>query len=104
MASLGDIYAALPAYRAALHQERFEEGPYDTAAAAAFSASAPAEGISEAMPALISPLTNVHATGAGVRVRGGDIISDDYVIKVFVYSKLDLGEATPQLTRDFNGL
>lgn len=45
--------------------------------------------------AFSTPLTNVHASGAGVRVRGGKPISNEYVIKVYVFEKFDLGTATP---------
>jgi hypothetical protein len=91
MATLGDVYAALPGFRAALHQQRFEAGP----------AMAGTRAFRGAFAGMATPLTNVHATGVGVRVRNGKIVDDDFVIKVYVFDKLDLGAATPALTKGF---
>src|SRR5215207_9069015 len=58
------------------------------------------------LAAFSSPLTNVHATGVGVRVRGGAVVPDEFVIKVYVFNKVkvDLGAATPDLTRQFGSI
>ena len=81
MATLGDVYAALPAFRAALHEQRFE------------TAGMSSHTFRGAFAGMATPLTNVHATGVGVRVRGGKIIDNDFVIKVYVFDKVDLGAA-----------
>ncbi len=94
MATLGDVYAALPAFRAALHQQRFETA---TAMPAAHT-------FRGAFAGMVTPLTNVHATGVGVRVRNGKIVENDFVIKVYVFDKVDLGQATPALTRGFGNV
>lgn len=97
----GDILAALPAFRNQLFQEAQREA--DTL----FHAP---EGVMKAFAArpaalaFATPLTNVHATGAGVRVRGGQVVSDEPVIKVYVFDKFDLAADTPALMRSFNGL
>jgi hypothetical protein len=50
---------------------------------------------------MATPLSNVHATGVGIRVRGGKIKDDDFVIKVYVFDKVNLAGATPPLTKGF---
>ncbi len=57
-----------------------------------------------ASPAFATPLTNVHATGVGVRVRGGKVIPDEFVIKVYVFEKLKLGKETPDLMKSFGDI
>jgi hypothetical protein len=54
------------------------------------------------MSAFRTPLSNIHATGVGVRVRDGEVQPDEYVLKVYVFEKTDLGDETPSLTREFN--
>ena len=57
-----------------------------------------------ASSAFTTPLTNVHATGVGIRVRHGKIVPNEFVIKVYVFEKLVLGDATPTLTKSFDGI
>src|SRR5829696_4261841 len=103
MATLGEVYAALADYRAELQQQRFHAGAYDTAMLAE-SAGVSAQAAAAPLAAFSSPLTNVHATGVGVRVRGGAVVPDEFVIKVYVFNKVDLGAATPDLTRQFGSI
>lgn len=98
MATYGEVLSTLREYRNELEfaaqgefEDRFAEG------AAAMSAFAARGGVS----AFATPLANVHATGVGVRVRNGEVHPNDFVIKVYVYDKFALGEATPQLTQRF---
>src|SRR5215204_3502489 len=93
MATLGEVYAALADYRVELQQQRFHAGAYDTAMLAE-SAGVSAQAAAAPLAAFSSPLTNVHATGVGVRVRGGAVVPDEFVIKVYVFNKVDLGAAT----------
>src|SRR5207253_5025804 len=52
-----------------------------------------------------TPLSNVHATGVGIRVKGGKPQIGEFVLKVYVYDKIDLGKAAPALTKnDFQGV
>ena len=103
MATLGEVYAALADYRVELQQQRFHAGAYDTAMLAE-SAGVSAQAAAAPLAAFSSPLTNVHATGVGVRVRGGAVVPDEFVIKVYVFNKVDLGAATPDLTRQFGSI
>lgn len=95
MASLGDVYAALPEYRAALHASRFDIPTAQAATPEAFRG---------AFSGFATPLSNVHATGVGIRVRGGKIVDGDFVIKLYVFEKIDLGVATPPLSEKFGGV
>lgn len=92
MATLGEVYAALPAYRAELQQATLDADVPQALAAQPFRG---------ASSAFATPLNNVHATGVGVRVRDGKILVNDFVIKVYVFEKLDLGRNTPAVTRRF---
>jgi hypothetical protein len=96
MATFGEAFSVLDDYRLALlesqHAEAAGPGAVPFAARGAFSAFS-------------TPLTNVHATGVGVRRRGGRVIEGDFVIKVYVFDKQALGAATPAVTRgDFKGV
>jgi hypothetical protein len=90
---------ALDAYRADLYEEIAKETesvpgglPTPFAARGAFGGQA-------------GPLANVHATGVGLRTRNGKIVPDDFVIKVYVFDKQNLGPATPSITdRDYGGI
>src|SRR5262249_10852453 len=95
MASFADAFSALDEYRSALLNEQHNEDPL---AATAFAARG-------AFAAFATTLRNVHATGVGVRVRQGKIIEDDFVLKVYVFDKQDLGPSTPSITRgEFQGI
>jgi len=110
MASYGDVLASLREFRNELAQQTHEEvAAQFSAAERAFAASAErATGAAFAprggAAAFSTPLSNVHATGVGVRVKGGEVIPDEFVIKVYVYEKMDLGDSTPALTREFSGV
>lgn len=100
MATYNDVLGALRAYRNELEQETHLEmeahftgrdGMRSFAARGAASAFA-------------TPLSNVHATGVGVRFRGGKLINDEFVLKVYVFDKTDMGDGTPALTRNFQGI
>jgi hypothetical protein len=99
MANYGDALAALDAYRAELYEEVGNEAesggaglPAPFAARGAFGGQA-------------GPLANVHATGVGLRTRGGKLVPGDYVLKVYVFDKQNLGAATPALTsQPFDGI
>jgi hypothetical protein len=105
MASFGDVLSALRDYRNELHTQKQEEVTAQFAPgivkgvkkATAFAAQG---GVS----AFATPLTNVHATGVGVRVRKGKVQETDFVLKVYVFDKHDLGEATPKVTQSFKGV
>lgn len=96
MASFADAFAALDDYRSTLLEAQQNEDP--EAAQAAFSARG-------GFSAFSTPLTNVHATGVGIRLRAGKIVKNDFVIKVYVFDKQDLGKRTPKVTgEDFQGI
>lgn len=100
MASFVDAFAALDDYRLALMKAQQDEGT-GTAAGAMAGAFA-ARG---ALSAFTTPLSNVHATGVGVRVKGGKIFEKEFVLKVYVFDKQDLGSQTPKLTQgSFQGI
>lgn len=101
MASYNEVLAALREYRNELDERvqaeveaQFEPGGADLNA---FSARG---GVS----AFATPLSNVHASGVGIRVKGGKPVKDNFVLKVYVFDKLDLGAQTPAITRDFQGI
>jgi hypothetical protein len=101
MASYGDVLAALRDYRNVLEQETQQEvEAHFATGGTGMSALAARGGVS----AFATPLSNVHATGVGVRMRGGRIKSDDFVIKVYVFDKMSLGAATPELTKNYEGV
>jgi hypothetical protein len=95
MAGYGDVLAVLRDYRndieAAVQSELEESLEGGTGQAQAFAARG-------GFAAFATPITNVHATGVGVRVRGGEVHPEDFVIKVYVFDKIDLGANTPSLT------
>lgn len=96
MASFAEAFAALDDYRSVLMDAQQAEDA--TAASAVFSARG-------AFSAFATPLTNVHATGVGIRIRNGKIIENDFVLKVYVFDKQDLGNNTPSVTRgSFQGV
>ncbi len=101
MASYNEVLAALREYRNELEERvqteiesQFEEG---STILNAFSARG---GVS----AFATPLSNVHASGVGIRIRGGKPVKDNFVLKVYVFDKLDLGANTPAITRSFQGI
>src|SRR5687768_10001660 len=79
MATYGRVLEVLRDYRNELEQRTqteistaFSGGPE---AMAAFSSRG-------GMSAFATPLSNVHATGVGVRVRNDEIVPDEFVLKV----------------------
>ncbi len=94
MASFSDAFAALDDYRVALMGAQQDEGAGATAAAMAGAFAARG-----ALTAFTTPLSNVHATGVGIRVKGGKILEKEFVLKVYVFDKQDLGSRTPKLTQ-----
>lgn len=96
MASFAEAFAALDDFRLTLLEAQQNEDP--EAARAAFSARG-------GFSAFSTPLTNMHATGVGIRLRAGKIVENDFVIKVYVFDKQDLGKRTPKVTgEDFQGI
>src|SRR5262245_16050249 len=96
MATFEEAFAALDDYRSSLMDAQQSEDVQ--AAVNVFSARG-------AFSAFSTPLSNVHATGVGVRIRNGRIIDNDFVLKVFVFDKQDLGTNTPTITRrEFQGV
>jgi hypothetical protein len=85
MPKYAEVLVALPGFRNDLMQRQQLEAPGVRSAMIARGAFA----------AFASPLSNVHATGAGIRQRRGSYDSEEVVLKVFVFDKVDaraLGE------------
>ena len=101
MASYNDVLGVLRTYRNELEQRTQDEIASQfgngTTSISAFAAR-------EDTPAFATPLSNIHATGVGVRMKDRKMIKDDFTLKVYVFSKIDLKEKTPELTRRFNGI
>lgn len=96
MASFPEAFAALDDYRVTLLSAQQNENV--ATAAKAFAARG-------AFSAFATPLTNVHATGVGIRIRDGKVVDGDFVIKVYVFDKQDLGSRTPKVTQgNFQGI
>jgi hypothetical protein len=81
MASREQILAALPAFRNEMIRRQQSE-------MLSFSAEQTTEATRGAFAAFATPLTNIHATAAGIRCKDGIYHREDHVIKVFVYDKL----------------
>src|SRR3954465_11148926 len=95
MTSFGDILSVLKDYRNSLAQQTQEEVARTFGEGGeGMSAFAARGGVS----AFSTPLTNVHATGVGVRVREGRIVPDEFVLKAYVFDKVPMGDRTPSLT------
>ena len=97
MASYGDVLVALRDYRNVLERETHAEVEARLEPGGEALAFAARGGVA----AFSTPLSNVHATGAGIRVRKGRIVPGEFVIKVYVFNRSDLGEVTPALTKQF---
>lgn len=104
MARFEDVLAALGHYRAALQTQVLQDIERQSRAPLSEAQAMRAFSQGGALPATATPLTNVHATGAGIRVRNGEIVPGDFVLKVYVFEKLDLGGQTPALTRRFGNI
>ncbi|MCP3402988.1 hypothetical protein [Bradyrhizobium sp. CCGB20] len=102
MATYEDALTALNPFRVQLQHEVFadierQSERQSVGRLTAFSAGG-------ATSAFSTALTNIHATGVGVRIRAGTIVPDEFVIKVYVFEKLDLGAEAPFLTKRFGNI
>jgi hypothetical protein len=98
MPSYAECLAALPEFRNELHKRRAEERSTMLSAfgAQAFSAQG-------AFAALSTPLTNVHATGVGVRSKGGEY-TGEITLKVYVFDKVDVIPENEPLMEAWKGV
>lgn len=99
MASYGDVLTVLKDYRNDLEQK------IQSDLQGRFNYITPAfpQSARGGMSAFSTPTTNIHASGAGIRVRHGVPIPDEFVIKVYVFDKSDPGVAST-LDTSFNGV
>jgi hypothetical protein len=95
MASYGEVLTVLRDFRNDLEQQTNAEVEAQFAAGGGVMAAFAARG---GVSAFATPLSNVHATGVGIRVRGGAVVPGEFVIKVYVFDKLPLSGPTPSLT------
>ena len=103
MASFQDAYAALDEYRSSLQSELPQAHSTASAYSAASAAAGPA--LRGGFSAFATPMSNVHATGVGVRLRQGKVVPDDFVLKVYVFDKQDPGVRTPTITgKSYHGI
>jgi len=101
MARYGDVLSVLKDFRNDLEQQTHEEVEAQfSGGMVAMSAFAARGGVS----AFSTPLSNVHATGVGIRVRNGKVVPDEFVLKVYVFDKADLGADTPALMKAYEGV
>jgi hypothetical protein len=101
MAKYGDVLSVLKDFRNDLEQQTHEEVEAQfSGGMVAMSAFAARGGVS----AFSTPLSNVHATGVGIRVRKGKVVPDEFVLKVYVFDKADLGDQTPALMKAYEGV
>lgn len=101
MADYGKVLSVLKDFRNDLEQQTQEEVEAQfSGGMVTMSAFAMHGGVS----AFSTPLSNVHATGVGIRVRNGKPVTDEFVLKVYVYDKTDLGNDTPALMKDYAGV
>lgn len=101
MANYNEVLGVLREYRNELEQQaHVEVNNLFTEGAPMMSPFAARGGVS----AFATPLSNVHATGVGIRVRNGRVVEGDFVLKVYVFDKFDLGNNTPELTKSFQGI
>jgi hypothetical protein len=98
MPTFAECLAALPEFRNELHQRRSEER---ATAVSAFAAHAFAT--HGAFAAFSTPLSNVHATGVGVKSKNGEY-TGEVTLKVYVFDKVaELPENIPLLS-EWKGL
>jgi hypothetical protein len=83
MATFAECLAALPSFRNDLLRRQHLEEPSGAATARAYFETR------GAYAAFATPLTNIHATGVGIRHRGGQYDPSEHVLKVFVFDKLE---------------
>lgn len=101
MANYNDVLGILREYRNNLGQQTMQEVESQFSGAGGVMNSFAARG---GVAAFATPLSNVHATGVGVRIKGRKVAEDDFVIKVYVFDKADLGVATPEITKQYKGI
>lgn len=102
MASYGEALSVIKDFRNDLEEQTQDEVEVRSRGdAVAMSAFAARGGVS----AFSTPLSNVHATGVGIRLRDGKVVPGEFVIKVYVFDKQDLGDETPAITKGkYNGV
>jgi hypothetical protein len=83
MATFAECLAALPSFRNDLLRRQHFKEPLSAATARAHFETR------GAYAAFATPLTNIHATGVGIRLRGGQYDPSEHVLKVFVFDKLE---------------
>ncbi|MDP9120523.1 MAG: hypothetical protein M3O15_04015 [Acidobacteriota bacterium] len=99
MPSFGDVLAVLKDFQNNLEQQTQQEvevGFQSGSGTMRAFASLGGDG------AFATSLSNVHATGVGVRVKAGKVVPGEFVLKVYVFAKLPLGDKTPGITTRFN--
>ncbi|MEO7765831.1 MAG: hypothetical protein ABIS01_00340, partial [Ferruginibacter sp.] len=100
MAKYNDVLGVLREYRNQLEQStQIEVESQFTEGGGLMSAFSARGGVA----AFSTPLSNIHATGVGIRMKQGKIVKDEYVIKVYVYDKMEL-DNIPELTKAYNGI
>ena len=77
MSSFSEVLVALPSFRNHLLRQQHMQS---SSTQAAFSTRG-------AYSAVATPASNTHATGIGIRQRGGKYIPDEFVLKLFVFDK-----------------
>lgn len=93
MATFEQALRALPGFRNDLVRRQQAEGPGGELAFAFTTQGA--------FGAFATPLSNVHATGVGIRSKGGEYDPTDHVIKVFVFDKVETAaEAIPKTAEE----
>ena len=101
MASYGEVLSVIKDFRNDLEQQTQDEVEAQfSGGMVAMSAFAARGGVS----AFSTPLSNVHATGVGIRVRGGKVVENEFVLKVYVFDKADLGDQTPDLMKKYGNV
>lgn len=95
MPSYAECLAALPSFRNDVaRRQQLEERPLEVTAFATHGA----------FSAFATPSSNVHATGVGIRQRGGKYIDEEHVLKLFVFDKLEHDAAGAPPVESWEGL
>jgi hypothetical protein len=91
MSAFGDVLAAIDDFRSAVFTAKHAEGARLTQGILNLN-------LRGMLGESISPLQNIHAIGAGIRFTAGQAIRAEFVIKVYVFQKLEgLGALIPRL-------
>jgi hypothetical protein len=98
MAKYNDVLEILREYRNELEQQTQQEVESQFSETDGMMTSFAARG---GVSAFATPLSNVHATGVGIRMKQGKVVENEFVIKVYVFDKFQLGESTPELTKQY---